>query len=122
MKLVLKNTKIRLCKGLTSLEMACKCDNDFCRGTIISRKLVKAFGKFRELIGLKMRITSGFRCAPHNFAVGGKSLSRHTSGQAVDISLKSMDHLSNEEIDHAAKMSGFTYSKFYKSFVHLDVR
>jgi len=73
-------------------------------------------------VGVPLKVNSGYRCIAHNFDVGGKSLSRHTVGQAIDISLKSLDHLSNEEIEFAAKKAGFTFIKFYKTFVHMDVR
>ena len=122
-KLVSKaNKTVRFCKGLTSPEFACQCTFEECRGTIISRKLISSYANFRELVGVRLKINSGFRCTRHNFEVGGKPLSRHTTGQAIDISLKTLDHLSENDIEHAAKSCGFTFIKFYKTFVHLDVR
>ena len=121
-KLFAKGKLIRFCKGLSSSEFDCKCEYDSCRGTLISSDLIKAFEAFRNLIGVRMIINSGYRCALHNFAVEGKPLSQHMAGQAIDISLKSLDHLTRDEIKFAALNSGFTYVLFYKTFVHLDVR
>ena len=43
----------------------------------------------RDAIGRPVRITSGFRCPKLNKAVGGATTSRHLSGQAADIAVKS---------------------------------
>ena len=121
-KIIPKNKAVRFCKGLTSKEFACKCETESCRATIISKRLIKAFASFRELVGVPLRINSGFRCTLHNFMEKGSPLSRHLLGQAIDISLKSLNHLSNNDIEFALKNAGFTYIKFYKTFVHADVR
>ncbi len=121
-KILPKEKNGKICYGLTLEEFKCKCSVESCRATIISNDLIKAYKKFRHLIGKKMTISSGYRCPYHNQKIGGTALSRHTAGEAIDISKKSMNHLSDEEIDHAAKMSGFTFVKQYKAFVHLDVR
>ena len=34
---------------------------------------------------LMFQITSGYRCPPHNEAVGGKSHSAHLTGRAIDV-------------------------------------
>lgn len=122
MKMVSKGTNKRLEVGLTTNELACKCNYEFCTVTIVHPDLIKAWGKFRRLVKVPIRITSGFRCAAHNKDHNGSNLSRHMTGQAVDISRKSLDHLSDSDIEFAAKESGFTYIKFYKTWVHLDVR
>ena len=122
MKILPKDKSIRLAKGLTTLEFACQCKNSFCLMTLVHPSLAKAFGKFRNLINVPMKINSGYRCPAHNLEEGGKPCSFHQAGMAIDISLKSLSHLSRSDIEFAAKESGFTYVKFYKSFVHLDVR
>jgi uncharacterized protein YcbK (DUF882 family) len=121
-KILPKNKPLRLVTGLTSTEFDCQCKYDFCRSVIISKQFLRAYKAFRKLVGVPLKINSGYRCTAHNFDVQGKPLSRHTTGEAVDISLKSLDHLSHEEIEHAAKLSGFTFVLFYKTFVHMDVR
>jgi hypothetical protein len=39
----------------------------------------------RSLVGVPLRITSGFRCAALNAAVGGSKTSAHMDGRAADI-------------------------------------
>ena len=121
-KLIAKGKGVRLAKGLTSKEFDCQCACLSCRATIISYELIKAYAKFRALVNVKLRINSGYRCPLHNQIVGGVPLSRHTSGEAIDISKTTLNHLCKSDIDHAAKISGFTKIIHYKTFVHLDVR
>lgn len=45
----------------------------------------------RELLGVPLRITSGFRSAAVNRAVGGSSTSQHMAGLAADIVPIGMD-------------------------------
>jgi len=122
MKILPKNKSVRLAKGLTSLEFQCKCSYESCRAVVVSKKLIKAYGTFREMVGVPLTINSGHRCAQHNFDVGGTALSQHQFGMAIDISKKSINHLSDDDITHALKASGFTFVKHYKTFVHADVR
>jgi zinc D-Ala-D-Ala carboxypeptidase len=117
-----KDLDIPICIGLSSKEARCNCENEFCRSTVIDDRFVVAYEKFRILIGMPLKINSLYRCVAHNFKVGGKSLSRHTIGEGVDISLKSLDHLSKDDITFAAKKCGFTFILFYDTFVHIDVR
>ena len=83
---------------------------------------MRAYENFRKLVNVQLKINSGYRCNKHNKDVGGKNLSRHLTGEAIDVSLKTIDHLDENDIEFAARSSGFTYIKFYKTFVHLDVR
>ena len=121
-KLILKGVKEKICYGLNSKEFECKCNYSDCRATIISYRLITALEKFRKLVNTALRYNSGFRCTMHNFSVGGAALSRHLVGEAIDIRLKELEHLSHDDIEHALRSCGFTFIKFYKSFVHADVR
>jgi uncharacterized protein YcbK (DUF882 family) len=111
-----------LCLGLNSDEFKCRCNYDFCTATIIDDKLLEAYKNFRKLVNVPLHINSGYRCPAHNADEGGSIKSQHMIGKAIDISLKSLDHLSKEEIEHAARVSNFTVVLFYKTAVHLDVR
>ena len=117
-----KGIEVRLCPGLMASEFACKCKNEHCRATIISEELMLAYEKFRKLIDEPLYINSGYRCSAHNLAVKGSVISRHMTGEAIDISLKSIGSFSNKDIEKLAKASGFTMVIFYETFVHLDVR
>lgn len=122
MILLRKGDPSRLTRGLKALEFECHCAFPECRVTIIDRRLIKAYRRFRTLIGVPLKINSGYRCPRHNMETQGATYSRHLTGQAIDISLKSLDHLTHDDIEHAARTSGFTFVKFYKAFVHMDVR
>lgn len=51
----------------------------------------------RNLIGVPIYVTSGYRCAALNKAVGGAYGSQHMTGQAADISF-----LNNEDLERRA--------------------
>jgi uncharacterized protein YcbK (DUF882 family) len=70
-------------------------------------------------------ILSGFRCAEHNYIVGGSLLSRHLSGEAIDIGGSNLlDKYLPEEVEEIAGHAGFTWIKYYSEsyFFHFDVR
>lgn len=64
-------------------EFKCQCGT--CDGGEMSAELLAKLDKAREIAGIPFVVTSGFRCIPHNAAVGGKPNSAHTRGLAVDI-------------------------------------
>lgn len=117
-----KNEFSTLCFGLTSREFGCRCDDIFCRALIVSAELIRAYYNFRCVVSTPLKINSGFRCTAHNYCEGGTALSRHLTGEAIDISLETIEDLDSNDIRKLALKSGFTFVKFYKSFVHLDVR
>lgn len=115
-----KNAKSKITDGLDNTEYRCHCVNPACHCTMIDKELVEAYHKFRFLIGKPLIINSGFRCSLHNFMIGGRTMSRHLSGEAIDISNKNLpDPLETTKI---ARQAGFKYIKFYveKDFWHFD--
>ena len=72
-------SKIRFFKPA---EFCCKCG---CGSCDVHPQLVVALDLARSKAGVPFKITSGFRCARHNFRVGGKLTSSHTKGLAADI-------------------------------------
>ena len=62
-------------------EMRCPC----CGRGAVALALVLALEDVRSLYGRPVRITSGWRCEPHNRAVGGHPQSRHLVGCAADL-------------------------------------
>lgn len=52
----------------------------------LSALIMKVLDPLREKYGKPITISSGYRCAALNKAVGGASSSQHTKGQAADIS------------------------------------
>lgn len=82
----------------------------------------------RDLLGKAINITSGYRSAEHNRAVGGASNSQHIYGNAVDIYVSNMSGL--ELFDFFVKNFGkklggigLYYNENSKeSFIHIDIR
>ena len=125
MNIIEKNKNVPLAHGLTSIEFQCRCKYSSCRATIVSPKLQKAFEKFRVTLNTPLKINSGYRCPKHNFDVGGQPLSRHTMGEAVDVSYKNLEaHFTVAEIEDLARKAGFNFIRFYPilKFFHIDVR
>ena len=117
-----KYEDIKLCEGLTLKEFQCKCKNDVCKSVLVDRNLVDAYDKFRCLVNTPLIISSGHRCLLHNKDVGGADLSRHLSGEAIDISLQTLREFDKKELKRLLKLAGFTWVKFYMFFIHADVR
>ncbi len=123
--MIIKKTKLQdLCYGLSNKEFRCKCHNDSCRATIISPKLIKSYQTFRRIVNTPLIINSGYRCPEYNFKVGGVAMARHQTGEAIDISLKTLENFKLTDIVDALEIAGFKWFQFYpeKNFFHADVR
>ena len=117
---LMKGSKTKLTHGLTSDEFDCKCELLNCVSTEVSRILIASYRKLRYLHKAPLKINSGYRCAPHNDAIGGTKGSQHLFGRAIDISLENIED--KEAFADLARDCGFTYIKLYSTFIHLDVR
>ena len=117
-----KQDDSRLCTGLSLEEFKCRCSHHTCRMTMVNQEFIVAYERLRSLLNRPLKINSGFRCAYHNYQVGGVACSFHQTGRAIDISKKTIDYLSDADFEHAAKQSGFTFVKAYSTFYHCDVR
>ncbi len=121
-----KNKDIILAKGLTLKEFQCKCNYPECNIIIISKKLVDGYDFFRKVLALPLQINSGHRCLRHNKNIGGAPLSRHLSGQAIDVAYNGPlegKYLS-KQVAYIALEYGFTFVKYIDKdrFFHFDVR
>lgn len=69
-------------------EFACKCGGKHsdCVRIYILASHIRRLEIYRAKIGRPVVVVSGYRCAPHNKAVGGASSSQHMFGTATDIS------------------------------------
>lgn len=85
----------------------------------INIELIIALEKLRNLIGQPIIVTSGYRCPLHNRNCGGVRHSQHLYGNAVDIKVKDY---SPTQIAYLAKQCGFTWTKTYSTWTHIDVR
>ncbi|WP_160162684.1 D-Ala-D-Ala carboxypeptidase family metallohydrolase [Magnetococcus marinus] len=74
----------------------------------------------REWAGVAFHINSGFRCAHHNRAVGGKPGSSHTLGLAVD--LKAIESGSRFHMIRGLLQAGFKRIgvDVKRGFLHVD--
>ena len=71
----------------------------------------------RDIIGLPIQITSGYRTPQHNRKVGGHPKSYHVKGQAADIVVQGMPA---SRVQHLLRhWSGGLGS--YASFTHIDI-
>lgn len=74
-----------LSKNFTREEFKCPCG---CTRQMVDSELVEKMQAVREKLGKPIKISSGYRCIPHNAAVKGSSGSKHRYGMAADWRMK----------------------------------
>lgn len=79
---ILKNGNKKLSEHFKVREFGCKDGSD---PVFIDSELVELLEKIRVHFDKPLTITSGFRTANHNKAVGGATYSQHCYGKAADI-------------------------------------
>lgn len=122
-KVIPKNSDIQLSKHIHSNEVDCKCKDELCNWTIYSPHLLELFEQLRAKLGDNIiHINSGFRCINHNLDVGGRRLSRHLAGLALD--LKCPDWMKMSEFSSIAERGGFDTVIPYKKkrFIHVHLK
>ncbi|HET7765459.1 MAG TPA: D-Ala-D-Ala carboxypeptidase family metallohydrolase [Burkholderiales bacterium] len=85
------------------------------------KRLAAGLEAVRALLGAPLEISSGYRCAALNQAVGGSSTSQHMHGLAVDFACP--DFGSPLEIARAIQRSGLEFDQCileYGRWVHLS--
>lgn len=107
----------QLSKNFHLSEFTCKCGR--CRNQLIGMKMISLLQQVRDKMGVPLYITSAYRCPTHNTNVGGVSNSRHTCGDAIDISISNLNW---RELVKVAKEVGFTGIGYGqdRGFIHLD--
>jgi len=86
----------------------------------INEDLVNKLQELRDYLGVPLIINSAYRCPERNSQVGGATRSQHLLGNAVDISLKTVDN--RKKLMELAETIGFNGIGEYNTFIHLDVR
>ena len=75
----------KLSANFTVAEFACKDGSD---PVFVDSSLAALLQKIRDHFGRPVVITSGYRTATHNTAVGGAKSSQHLLGRAADIQVR----------------------------------
>ena len=71
-------------KNFTEAEMACPCCNE-CK---MDQVFMEALQAIRDLCGFGFKVNSAYRCAKYNAKVSKNTRGQHSTGEAVDISMK----------------------------------
>lgn len=108
---------MKLTDHFNLIEFTCPCG---CGETSIDARLLAVLEDIRTKLGRPVRINSGYRCPPHNAAVGGETDSRHLIGQAADVSGVDLE-LFRQTALQDPRVNGIAIDR-QRGFVHLDVR
>lgn len=118
-----KRNSTRVLSGFEIKTFDCHCGGAYCSKTIVN---TKALALLRSLVnhfqgqGKIVTVTSAYRCLIHNRNVGGVSNSRHTVGDAIDVTVNG---IGPNAIADVAVSVGFDGVGIYQSgFVHCDTR
>lgn len=101
----------------------CHCDR--CKETLISEELVKLLDLLWDMLGVQLKINSGYRCESYQNELTAKGfqtsqgLSRHVTGEAADISTGIHTGI---QLEPLARSVGFQSIGTGKMFVHVDIR
>lgn len=102
-------------KYFTEDELKCKCG---CNQNLITPSFLDKLDRIREECGFPFRVTSAYRCPPHNNNISSTGLTGpHTTGRAIDIATNSRQKF---KIMEAARREGITRFGIAKGFIHID--
>ena len=118
-----RGDKTALTKNFTRDEFECQCKK--CDAQMIDLELVDKLQSIRDVLGVKLKVTSGYRCISHNAKVHGSSHSKHLYGFAADW--RTLDRVVNPvALGIIAQAVGFGGIGIYwhsrGAFVHADTR
>ena len=115
----------KLSANFTVAEFACKDGSD---PVFVDSSLAALLQKIRDHFGRPVVITSGYRTAAHNAAVGGSKSSQHLLGRAADFYVEGVDVAAYAETLLPARGGIGRYPKDAKhptrktGWVHIDTR
>ncbi len=118
-----KGSNVILSNNFTSNQFDCTCDQ--CKETLIDSDLVDKGDKMVLLLGTRLNINSGYRCAHKQqmLKIQGyetsKGISQHQLGKAMDIS---NGVATGMELAEAATLAGFRAIGRALHWVHVDLR
>lgn len=76
-----RGDKTALTKNFSRYEFDCPCG---CGTQMVDPELAEKLQRIRDVVGKKIKITSGYRCLKRNQDAGGGTNSRHRYGMAAD--------------------------------------
>lgn len=112
-----RGKQVKLSSNFYLREFECKCGK--CKNTIIDKNLVNSLQLIRDHFNKPIIINSAYRCAKHNKAVGGATLSKHRFGMAADIVVKGVAPEIVAAYAESIELKGIG---LYPTFVHVDTR
>lgn len=117
---------MRLEKNFNLSEFRCKDGTDVPDELLLNvKKLAIELQKLRDLLGLPIKINSGYRTPSYNRKIGGAKNSFHVQAKAADIVVTDITpkqlHAKIEKWIEQGKLN-FKGVGLYDTFVHVDVR
>ena len=118
----MSNTKNREWRYFSHRELACKT----MRVHVMHEPFMHLLIALRELMGIPLPVTSGYRSKEHNRKINGAQHSAHLYGCAVDISIEKMTGQQVFALVRYAFLLGFTgihvknHGPRKGRFIHLD--
>lgn len=117
-----RGDKTALTKNFSRYEFDCPCG---CGTQMVDPELAEKLQRIRDVVGKKIKITSGYRCLKRNQDAGGGTNSRHRYGMAADWRLEDRS-LNPVALGILAVEAGFGGVGIYwygnYAFVHADTR
>lgn len=117
-----RGDKTALTKNFSRYEFDCPCG---CGTQMVDPELAEKLQRIRDVVGKKIKITSGYRCLKRNQYAGGGTNSRHRYGMAADWRLEDRS-LNPVALGILAVEAGFGGVGIYwygnYAFVHADTR
>lgn len=117
-----RGDKTALTKNFSRYEFDCPCG---CGTQMVDPELAEKLQRIRDVVGKKIKITSGYRCLKRNQDAGGGTNSRHRYGMAADWRLEDRS-LNPVALGILASAVGFGGIGIYwyagNMFCHADTR
>lgn len=117
-----KDSPIQVAENFQAKDFDCPCKH--CRETLVDLKLIEQLQYMRELLGIPLVVTSGYRCQAHQDELAAQGYetaknSMHLVGGAADV--RTGKH-SGVGLERAARKAGFRAVGVGGSWAHVDVR
>lgn len=106
----------KLTKNFNREEFKCRCG---CGLMAINPAIVQRLQVIRDIVGLPIRILSGYRCPKHNKEVEGAAHSLHMMGNAIDFRIENYSMADLAKV--LERWSGGFHFYRHENFIHIDI-